>query len=249
MLGLLPTGPSHAVFGLAGASPIVRVLSPLTILSCAAISVLPFFLRRLLGRRESYWTQRRSVFAAAALAITAAMPVLLMGQMSEVHLMGPNLAAASLLALGVLDGWNLLLAARATVTFGRWRIARVVYITVTVAAVSLCLFGLVSRSRHIALNWLYGAELFRMIGEHQESLPASAKPALVSLTPACDAGRVYSQIVIPPRKALVPSQTLAWFNHQRPERPLALVRGDALVSPRPGDLVLTCGNLPARPLW
>lgn len=247
VLGFLPNGPSHAVFGLTHAPVWVRALSPLAFGLCALLVAMPWFFSRLL-KQDYTLTKRRELYVAALLCFLASAIVWPTRQISEVNLLGPNFGGALLIAAGVADTRRIF--SNAGPSTSRLMFGRVVLWGTTLLAVLLLSLGLVSRGRQMAVSWEWVVTLKDSIRSHQASLRESEAGAGVFIPAACSGdGRGYSQIVVSPERALRPSLTIWWLNYENPTRKLAAyrLRPESRLTSR--DLILPCDSLRPRPWW
>jgi hypothetical protein len=248
LLGFLPTGPSHAVLGLPGAALWVRALPGLAVGSCLALCLARPALVWWLGGREGDGPARTVALGVVLFTYLSLAAVFPTGRPSEGYLMGPNVGAALIVALGALDGARLLAARRASAQRRRWRAAAVAYGVVVLVAAGLTLYGLGSRARHVSLTWEGSIALFNEIETQQQAKATVEHPLWIVVPDACLQPR-YSQIIIDPAYAVNVKQTVAWLNHVHPNRPLLLDKPESRLGPDANTFALPCAELPPRPQW
>jgi len=232
LVGTLPGGSTHTLFGLEGASQFARLSSPVLLLCCGLLGLWPLVAARSnrdeLARLRARYVPLVLSVLASLVSLAAVLPI---QQISEIYLVGPNVVSSILLATLVVDGLGLV----------RWRHAHRALLCVVLVLMTV---AMVSRARHMAIGWGYSAALNDAVRLHQLEAMEDGDRALVGIPASCTVGGNYSNVVLTPLAALFVEETLEWLNADRPLRPLVLGdRGGAF------DLVLPCDELPTRPSW
>lgn len=244
LLGVFANGPLHLLKDVD--APLALRLSPLAALLASFVIVSAAGALALVHRssRPANGIGRRTLLLAAAAALLSLSVSLPMGSVSELYGFGANVGSGLLIVAGLLALWHPAAAEERG-------LCRTIAGGGAAALLLAGVLGFASRAYHFQLTWQYGAELNRIVLDHQRSLPANGGGARsrVYFERSCYSGAMHSQYIVSPVQALGLEQTMLWMNRIDPQRPVIFVGERVLGGLRPNDLVVECDAMPVRGHW